>query len=304
MRSSRAARPRRWGPPAAGASRARRRAAGATRSSTSPCSSPREHDAVVGGVVHVYVGLKRHGERGDELTLARVPFLPAGDQPRAQRAHRLQASAFQPSKRYPTPRTVTTCRGRCGSGSSFARSCWMKLSIVRGVPWWFGPQTRAKMASRPSAAPRASMRQSEQVELGRRHLDRRARARHRARRDVDAHLAELVHRPRRPRPARGPRRSAASHAGEELGQAEGLRDVVLGAELEPRDLVHLAGARAQDDDGHRLPLAPQRLEHLEAVQLGQHHVEDDQVGLLGAGDRRALARRPRPRAPRSPRPRG
>ena len=70
-------------------------------------------------------------------------------------------------------------------------------------------------------------------------------------------------------------------AGQELGEAERLGDVVLGAELEPRHLVHLAAPRRQDDDGHHPPLASKRLEHLEAVHLGEHHVEDDEIGSVG-----------------------
>ena len=69
-------------------------------------------------------------------------------------------------------------------------------------------------------------------------------------------------------------------ASEELREAERLRDVVLRAELEARDLVHLAGLRRQDDDRHRAPFGTQVVQDLEAVALRQHHVEDDEVGSV------------------------
>src|ERR1019366_766589 len=60
---------------------------------------------------------------------------------------------------------------------------------------------------------------------------------------------------------------------------------VLGAQLEPRHLFHLARPGAEDDDRHHEAFAPDRLEHLEPVELREHHVEDDEVGLVLADQR-------------------
>ena len=67
------------------------------------------------------------------------------------------------------------------------------------------------------------------------------------------------------------------HARQELGHAEGLGDVVLGAELEAHHLVHLRAARGEHRDRHFVALAAQCAEHLEAVQPREHHVEDDEI---------------------------
>lgn len=82
-------------------------------------------------------------------------------------------------------------------------------------------------------------------------------------------------------------RLAAEHgldAGQQLGQPEGLGHVVLGAELEAHDLVHLGAAGAEHHHGGEMARLAQVAEDLEAVELGEHHVEDDQVKRLGAGE--------------------
>ena len=72
----------------------------------------------------------------------------------------------------------------------------------------------------------------------------------------------------------------------ELARREGLRDVVVGAELEPRDAVGLLVARRQHDDRH-LRLCAHLAAHLEAVDAGQADVEDDEPHRMAAklGDR-------------------
>ena len=64
---------------------------------------------------------------------------------------------------------------------------------------------------------------------------------------------------------------------DELARAERLGQVVVGAELEPEELVQLVVARRQHHDRDRR-VAPQLAGDVEAVEAGQAEVEDDQVG--------------------------
>ena len=76
---------------------------------------------------------------------------------------------------------------------------------------------------------------------------------------------------------------AAEHrldAGHQLAGVEGLGHIVIGAQLQADDLVHVVGAGGEDDDGDVARLA-QLAADLEAVHLRHHDVEDDQVGLVG-----------------------
>src|SRR5262249_39234032 len=84
----------------------------------------------------------------------------------------------------------------------------------------------------------------------------------------------------------------------ELAEADRLREVVVGAALEPESLVRLLPPRGQHQDGdvavHRPPA--HRSAHGQAVKPGQHEVEHDEVepllieqleGLGAASRRRA-----------------
>ena len=78
---------------------------------------------------------------------------------------------------------------------------------------------------------------------------------------------------------------AAQHgvdAREQLARRERLGDVVVGAAFEARDLVALFGARRQHDDRQlaRLAIALERARELEAARVGQHPVDQQQVGKL------------------------
>jgi len=66
----------------------------------------------------------------------------------------------------------------------------------------------------------------------------------------------------------------------EFPDRERLGDVVVGADLEAQDLVALIVARREHDDRH-LAAASQAAADLDAVDPGQHHVEDDEVEALG-----------------------
>ena len=90
------------------------------------------------------------------------------------------------------------------------------------------------------------------------------------------------------------------HARQQLAGAERLDEVVVGAGVERLDLVLLAGAGRQHEDGHVRPGA-QVADQVDAVAVRQAEVEHDQVRPARAClDQAALARR-RPRRPRSPR---
>src|SRR5882672_7243141 len=82
-------------------------------------------------------------------------------------------------------------------------------------------------------------------------------------------------------------------AGHELAHGEGLRDVVVGAHLEPADLVALLRARRQHDDGHERAAGPDLLAHGEAVHVGQHEVEEHEIGAALARELDAVAAQPR-----------
>jgi hypothetical protein len=71
--------------------------------------------------------------------------------------------------------------------------------------------------------------------------------------------------------ARVPAESGA-HACDKLAQPERLRDVVVGAHLEADDGVDLGVARRDHDDRH-LRTGPQLAAHVDARDLGEHHVE-------------------------------
>ena len=70
------------------------------------------------------------------------------------------------------------------------------------------------------------------------------------------------------------------HPGEQLGQAERLRDVVVGARVEAHDGVHLVGAGREDEDGDGTALGADATAHLEPVDLRQSEVEQHEVGVL------------------------
>ena len=68
---------------------------------------------------------------------------------------------------------------------------------------------------------------------------------------------------------------------EKLLQIERFGDVVVGAQPQPLQLVHLLATSRQDDDGHFARLTEHRAE-VEAIDIGQRQIEHDEIG-----DRRA-----------------
>jgi hypothetical protein len=83
----------------------------------------------------------------------------------------------------------------------------------------------------------------------------------------------------------GPPEPASQHGldpGRQHPGAEGLGDVVLGADFKAGDDVRVFTLGGQHDDRHGLGLGVglQGLRHLQAVQPGQHEVQHDQVECL------------------------
>ena len=96
---------------------------------------------------------------------------------------------------------------------------------------------------------------------------------------VDAQIADLDHLGRPlARLAAAQDRLDPRH---KLPRVERLGQVVVGADLEADDLVHVVAAGREHDD-RDVAFAPQRAADLHAVDLGQHQVEHDQRGLEGA----------------------
>ena len=82
---------------------------------------------------------------------------------------------------------------------------------------------------------------------------------------------------------------AAQHgldAREQLAHGEGLDDVVVGAELEAEHAVDLLGLGGQHDDGDaaRLRVGLETAADFEAVDFGQHDVEQHEVHTGGLGE--------------------
>jgi hypothetical protein len=79
------------------------------------------------------------------------------------------------------------------------------------------------------------------------------------------------------------RGSSAPQPRDDLLEAERLRDVVVAAERETRDLVLQGVAGGQEQRGRVDPVGTQPSQHAEPVHAGHHHVEDHRVGPDLAG---------------------
>ena len=77
----------------------------------------------------------------------------------------------------------------------------------------------------------------------------------------------------------GPTEQGAD-AGGQLAQREGLRDVVVGAELQPDHLVEL-GILGREHDDRDAGFGADDAHDLDAGELGEHQVEQDEVRALG-----------------------
>ena len=78
-------------------------------------------------------------------------------------------------------------------------------------------------------------------------------------------------------------REEALHPRQQLGRVERLDEIVVGAGAQATDLLLHLTLGGEHDDGHvprRAFLGPDLGRHLVAVELGQHHVEEDQRRVL------------------------
>ena len=82
--------------------------------------------------------------------------------------------------------------------------------------------------------------------------------------------------------------------GYQLGEGERLAQVVVRAQVEPLDLVVHAPSGAEHQHRNRGPACAQAFEHVEAVQVGQAEIEDDErdAGPFGPPQRVPAAARP------------
>ena len=124
--------------------------------------------------------------------------------------------------------------------------------------------------------------EAEDAELERRELRARARrGNERGLRRVDREGAEderLRRSLRRGLHARAPQERRDARA--QLREAEGLREIVVRAEAEPRHLVLLGRLRRQHQDRHRPVPAADLRDDIPPGHLRHHHVEDHEVGTL------------------------
>ena len=129
----------------------------------------------------------------------------------------------------------------------------------------------------------------QQLELARRQVDRRARARHLHLPEIDGDVAEPIGvaagcgaRRRAPQQRLEPRH--------QLDRLERLRQVVVGAQLQADHLVHHLPSRRQHQNRRRHAALTHLAADVEAVHPRQHHVEHDEIV--------AAARPPAPGPPR------
>ncbi len=131
--------------------------------------------------------------------------------------------------------------------------------------------------------PRWLARRYEQIEFVRGQLDLAIADARVAARGIDREAAGDDRR-RVPRGGTGrtPPQQCAD-ARDELPDAERLGQVVVGSALETEHLVRLFAARGQHQDRHVAVqrLAPHRPADGDAVELGQHHVQDEQIERIG-----------------------
>ena len=80
---------------------------------------------------------------------------------------------------------------------------------------------------------------------------------------------------------------------DDLGQGERLGDVVVAPDGQTGQLVLQRVASGEEEDGDAKPVGTQAPGHLETIQVGQHDVEDQEVGRVFLGLRQGLAPRRR-----------
>ncbi len=113
------------------------------------------------------------------------------------------------------------------------------------------------------------------MRLGRRQLEAAAGAARVHRAEIERQVGEPEHLAR----LLGERAAQdRAQAGEQLLELERLRQVVVGAGVEPLDPVADGVARGQHQDRDAVAAAAQPPGDVEAVEAGHHHVENERVG--------------------------
>jgi hypothetical protein len=130
-------------------------------------------------------------------------------------------------------------------------------------------------------APGAFGQRKQQVELVRGQCARLAVDAHQPRAAVDGEPAEaqLVAGRLRAAPAQ-----QGAHAGQQFARLERLRQVIVGADLQPDDAVErvaLGGKHQDRQCGQRVVAGADAPAHLQAIGIGQHQVEDQQLRAAG-----------------------
>ena len=126
----------------------------------------------------------------------------------------------------------------------------------------------------------------QQLEFGRRQVDRGAVALHPHLRPVDRQIGDGEHRPAVGFVSGAPQNGG--NPGGKLAGTEGFGDVVVRADFEAAQPVTLVDAGCQHDDRH-VRLAPERPGDLEAVEPRQPEIEDDEIRPLLAPSRARLS---------------
>ena len=70
------------------------------------------------------------------------------------------------------------------------------------------------------------------------------------------------------------------HARQQLARIERLRQIIVGAEIEPDDAIDVVAAGRQHQHGRSRARLAQLLQHVESRQAGKHDVENDEVVVL------------------------
>ena len=104
-------------------------------------------------------------------------------------------------------------------------------------------------------------------------------------RGVKPQIANLEHHAALDRAAAAER----PHARQQLGQRERLDQVVIGAAIQSPNAIFDGVAGGQHQHRRLDPLFAQRPTHLEAIDVGQHHIEHDHVIVGGAGPHQRVA---------------
>src|SRR5439155_574562 len=134
--------------------------------------------------------------------------------------------------------------------------------------------------------PRVEHEEPEQRELGACERDLRLAAPHLVPVLVQRQVAEAQDIPRKRTGRAAEDRLDARH---DLGETERLRDVVVTSRRQRLDLVLGRVLRCQEEDSSLVALLPESAAHFDSLDVGEHPVEHDEVGMEARDGRERLA---------------